>query len=431
MEASVGRARRLLRRARTPHLLDRDPVALRLCAALRTPTTLEAVHVLLDRALRDCDQRLRLTIDLVDRRRGLGKVASAEMHLSQRHFYRLRAVALDAIAHELDAILGTSSAPALDDDTLTWYARGRYLLSRRNAPAFDGAERCFEMALRCDPNFARGYAALAETHLLAAEYEAREPRRAFTEARRVLARAFELTPNLPESLSAAGDLAMFADGDFDRARALFEAAITTDPSYSGTYNNAAWLELMQRNYSAAADLVKRGIMRDPSSLVLQMTLGLVFRESGRIDSAIDQLRSVVEADEKLEVARFHLAGALLDADDLAGARAELDVLLADGVKPAHLAARGHVRARCGDRFGAMRDLRALNAMATAAKPLPHFVAVVLAGLGQTEAALAELESVIRARQPLTFRICLAPYYRALSGNRADDLLEAVQKISVA
>jgi tetratricopeptide (TPR) repeat protein len=432
MEASVGRARRLLRRARTPHLLDRDPVALRLCAALRTPTTFEAIHVLLERALRDCDPRLRLTIDLVDRRRGLGKVASAEMHLSQRHFYRLRAVALDAVAHELDALLDGASSPAVvDDDTLAWYARGRYLVSRRTGPAFDGAQRCFEMALRCDPNFARAHAALAEVHLLTAEYELRDPRRAFADARRALTRAFELGAHLPESLAAAGDLALFADGNPDRARTLFEAAIAADPSYSGAYNNAAWLELMQRNHAAAADLVKQGLLREPSSLVLQTTLGLVYRESGRTRSGIDQLRSVVDADGRLDIARFHLAAALVDAGDFDAALAELELLLTDRVQISHLAARGHVRGRLGDRLGALRDLRALDAMAPGGEPQHEFRAVVLAGLGQSDASLAELESVVRDRRPLTCRICLAPFFRVLAAARVDDLFEASQKISVA
>jgi tetratricopeptide (TPR) repeat protein len=432
MEASIGRARRLLRRARTPHLLDRDPVALRLCAALRAPTTLEAIHVLLERALHDSDPRLRMTIDLVDRRRGLGKVASAEMHLSQRHFYRLRAVALDAVAHELDALLDTPSTPAVDDDTLAWYARGRYLVSRRTGPAFDGAQRCFEMALRCDPNFARAYAALAEVHLLAAEYELRDPHRAFAEARRALTRAFELGANLPESLAAAGDLALFADGNPDRARSLFEAAIAADPSYGGAYNNAAWLELMQHNHAAAASLVKQGLLREPSSLVLQTTLGLVYRESGRTRSGIDQLRSVVDADGRLDIARFHLAAALIDAGDFNAALAELEqLLLTDFVQVSHLAARGHVRGRLGDRFGAMRDLRALDAMAPGGKPQHEFRAVILAGLGQSDASLAELESVVRARRPLTCRICLAPFFRVLASGRVNDLFEASQKISVA
>ena len=431
MEASVGRARRILRRARTPHLLDRDPVALRLSAALHTGSTLEAVHVLLERALRDCDPRLRMTIDLVDRRRGLGKVASAEMHLSQRHFYRLRAVALEAVAHELDTLLDAASTPIVDDDTLAWYARGRYLLSRRTGSAFDGAQRCFEMALRCDPNFARAHAALAEVHLLAAEYEIRDPRRAFAEARRALSHAFELGANLPESLAAAGDLALFADGNPEQARSLFEAAIAADPSYGGAYNNAAWLELMQHNHAAATALVKQGLLREPSSLVLQTTLGLAYRESGRTRSGIDQLRSVVDADGRLDIARFHLAAALVDAGDFDAALAELDLLLTDRIQVSHLAARGHVRGRLGDRVGAMRDLRTLDAMSPGGKPQHEFRAVVLAGLGQSDASLAELESVVRARRPLTCRICLAPFFRVLASGRVDDLFEASQKISVA
>lgn len=431
MEASISRARHLLRRARTPHLLDRDPLALRLCAALRTDTTLEAVHLLLDRALRDCDPRLRLTIDLVDRRRGLGKVASAEMHLSQRHFYRLRAGALEAIAHELDALIERAPAPAVDDETLAWYARGRYLLSRRNGAALDGAQRCFEMALRCDPSFARAHAGLAEVHLLAAEYEIRESRRAYAEARLALNRASELGANLAETLAVAGDLALFADGDPDQARTLFEAAIAADPSYSGAYNNAAWLELMQRNHAAAASLVKQALLLEPSSLVLQTTLGLVYRESGRTRSGIDQLRSVVDADGRLDLARFHLAASLVDAGEFEAALAELELLLRDDVQRTHLAARGHVRGRLGDRLGATRDLRALDAMSPGGRPQPEFRAVVLAGLGQSDASLAELESVVRARRPLACRICLAPFFRVLAPGRVNDLFEASQKISVA
>ncbi len=188
---------------------------------------------------------------------------------------------------------------------------------------------------------------------------------------------------------------------------------------------------MQHNHAAAADLIKQGLMREPSSLVLQTTLGLVYRESGRTRNGIDQLRSVVDADSRLDIARFHLAAALVDAGEFNAAMAELELLMTDGVQQSHLAAMGHVRGRLGDRLGALRDLRALDAMAPGGKPQHEFRAVILAGLGQSDASLAELESVVRARRPLTCRICLAPFFRVLASARVNDLFEASQKISVA
>jgi tetratricopeptide (TPR) repeat protein len=431
--ASLARTRDLLRRLRRPHLLDEDDVARRLRAVLGTATTLQAMHRILDEALQHQDPRIRHVVERFDLGREPGKVVADQLHLSERQFYRLRAIAMDAVTRRIEEILvrATPEPRGTDLDTWALYGRGRYLIGRRERSALTSARRCFEAILRRDPHFARAYAALAEVYLLSAEYSLCDPAFGFAQARRAIDSALELDRTLAETLAAAGDLAVFADGNSARARTLVEAAIACDPGYTTSYQHAAWLEILQHDYAKAFSFLHEGLLREPQSLVLQTTLGVALLESRQTERAIEQLRSVVDVDGGFPVPRFHLAAALAESGRFEEALAELEFLIAEDPLPTYLAAAGFVRGRMGDRLGALRQLRAIDAHARRGRPARELRAVVLAGIGQLDGALAELDAVVLSGNRLGCPVCLAPFFRPLEQGRLAALLYSAQHLSIA
>jgi len=423
MASSVA-VRRLLRRLRTPHLLHDDPLARAIAAALDARSPRDGVLALVERVLRDHDPRYRQLVDLFDVHGEPGKVAACALHLSERTFYRLRAVVVDVLERSIDELLRTTSPCTYDFDAIAWYALGQRHVSRRTKTSLDAALVCFRNALACEPSFARAYAAIAHAHLLAAEYAIEDEHAAFARAREALQRARELEPRLAEVLTVSGDLALYGDRDRQQARAYFDAALDIDPGYSPAHQNVAWLALAERRPDTAATTAASALAREPGSIALQTTLGLALFESGLVDRGRDHLQAILDADADFVPARFHLAAVLVGGGAFAMALSVLDRLVVDEPLPTYMAAAAHVRARLGDARGALADLSRIEAAAPRDRAPHVYRAIVLSGLGRDAAAVHELRSAVRNGSTAVCNVCLDPFLRSLHGVGDYDALVA-------
>lgn len=423
MASSVA-VRRLLRRLRAPHLLHDDPLARAIAAALNARSPRDGVLALVERVLRDHDPRYRELVELFDVHGEPGKAAADALHLSERTFYRLRAVVVDVLERAIDDLLRALPPRTHDFDAVAWYALGQRHASRRTKTALDAALVCFRNALACEPSFARAYAAIAHAHLLAAEYAIEDERAEFAMAREALRHACELEPRLAEVLTASGDLALYGDRDQNRARDYFDIALDIDPGYTPAYQNVAWLALAERRPDAAATTAANALARDPNSIALQTTLGLALFESGLVERGRDHLQAILDADPDFVPARFHLAAVLVGAGAFVQALSLLDALVADEPLPTYMAAAAHVRARLGDARGALADLARIDAVAPRDRAPHVYRAIVLSGLGRDAAAVRELRAAVRNGSTAVCNVCLDPFLRSLHGVGDYDALVA-------
>jgi len=120
LDRPVNRVRKLLRQLRRPHLVDRDPLALRLRETLKADTCREAIELLVDRTFAGhaTGERLREILVRCDLQGQKATAAAGGMHLSLRQFFRCRADAMEALAvaiEQLDAHArgSTQSEPSL------------------------------------------------------------------------------------------------------------------------------------------------------------------------------------------------------------------------------------------------------------------------------------------------------------------------------
>ncbi|HEV2737037.1 MAG TPA: response regulator transcription factor [Candidatus Elarobacter sp.] len=95
----------MLRKLRRPWLLERDEQAQALRTVLGTRSTCDAVRLLIDRGIRDLDERSQSIVLRCDVA-GEGTAAVArDLYISNRQFFRNRATALDAIQAEYERLL--------------------------------------------------------------------------------------------------------------------------------------------------------------------------------------------------------------------------------------------------------------------------------------------------------------------------------------
>src|ERR1700680_3807888 len=120
---SFRRTRELLRKVRHPAQLERDTLGIALRAALGTPTAREALLSAIDGALAGPDDMiLRRIVTGVDFEGRTTKGVAGELPLSERHCFRRRAEALDAISSQIESLVRERARPSLE--ALVWYSRG-------------------------------------------------------------------------------------------------------------------------------------------------------------------------------------------------------------------------------------------------------------------------------------------------------------------
>lgn len=189
------------------------------------------VRYVLEGSVRRVGDRVRITAQLID--------AAQDRHLWSENFNRelkdifavqdeiaghiFNALKITLTADERQAIQSTTdNANALD-----FYLRGRELYHRTESGHLDKSRKCFEEAIRIDPDYALAYAGL--TYVFVDTYWYRDKDPAWIESAREASRkAVELAPHLAESHTARG-LALQAAEQFEAAEAEYEEAIRINP----------------------------------------------------------------------------------------------------------------------------------------------------------------------------------------------------------
>ena len=193
------------------------------------------VATLLEGSVRRADDRLRITVRLVNTRDGrqlwseryerpMRDVFALEDEIARNVTQTLQLMLTDAERRALSRRGGAT----LDDTAYECYLRGRQFFHETRKKSLEYAREMFARAIDIDGNFALAHAALAECcALLHMYYPSSDP--ALAQADRASLRALELAPDLPEAHAARG-FALFQLGRPEEARAEFETAIRLDPS---------------------------------------------------------------------------------------------------------------------------------------------------------------------------------------------------------
>jgi len=136
----------------------------------------------------------------------------------------------------------------------------------------------------------------------------------------------------------------------------------------------------------------------------------------RYDEALKQAQKTFELDSTffhLEVERARVLAELRRCDEALSALArapEQTGAMTQGIK-------GYVYARCERRAEAVAELNYLLAQSRAGRYVSHYsLAVIQAGLGNTDAAFAELESAYAERAWSMFLLNLEPAFDSLRGD---------------
>ena len=246
------------------------------------------VENILEGSIRKAGNRLRITAQLVKAEDGF--------HLWSETYDReltdvfaiqdeiARAIT-DALAIELNlADTSASLAPVLTNNMNAYdkYLEARALLAQR--VEFHRIFSLLEEATALDPEFAEGWASLAQAHALSFYYNMADREEAVNRAIQFAKRAIELDPNLSEAHSALAD-ALRDQSLWNEALDSYNRALALNSDNVETHLQIAQMLSRVGHHKQAFVHGSRAAELDPLSWITQLYHGFSQYQAGKIDEA--------------------------------------------------------------------------------------------------------------------------------------------------
>jgi TolB-like protein len=299
------------------------------------------------------------------------------------------------------------------------YLEGLYFANQRNLAGLTKGAAFFTRATEIDPNYAAAYAGLAQCYTLLAIDAVDNPDEMKRKAREAAAKAVAQDDTSADAHVILAGTKVFFDWDWAGAKLHFQRALALNPNNALAHHWYANLYLAPRGRSREAIAEMQVAQRlDPLSLIINTDLGYTYYLAGEDDLALAQFQKVLEMDSNFVPAHFDLSMLCLKRRmyDPAFKELALDMQASglgdrlptvqrlynqsgfDGVEQ-------FVASSSGD-YGQSHGTR--TSMLTAAQAYLF--------LGNTERALASLESACANREPGIIFLKADPAWNSLRSN---------------
>jgi TolB-like protein/Flp pilus assembly protein TadD len=279
------------------------------------------------------------------------------------------------------------------------YLKGRYYWNRRTPESLNKSIEYFQQATDKDPNYALGYAGLADSYsMLGSPVGGISPREKFPKAKAAALKALELDDTLAEAYAALVLVRLRYDWDWLAAEREIKRAVELNPNYSMTHQlYADYLRVMGRPDEAIAE-IKRAQELEPLSLNTNAVVGVHFYFARQYDQAIEQCQKTLELDSNFAPAHLFLGWAYVQKaryEEAIAAVKKATLLSPGDLRP--LSALGYAYAMSGQTGEAMNILDQLKELSRRRYISPHDRAIIYAGLGEKEQAFAWLDNAYADR----------------------------------
>jgi len=310
------------------------------------------------------------------------------------------------------------------------YLKGRYFWNQRSEEGLRKAIRCFESAIREDPDFALPYSGLADSLTLLSFYEIVSPSEVMPSARRAAQRAIELDPNLAEAHASLADVFLHFDRDWQAADHEYRRCIQCNPDYALGYHWYANLLSARGQHEAAHMSIMHALEINPVSIITLVWAGVTSHLAHQFDDAIRHYQSALELDPQFIWAHMYMAQALEQKGNLKEALREFETTLRlAGGNNCVRAMKAHAHAVAGDTSSAREILHELR-NAPAHQCMPSYdIAATYAALGDSQQVVAWLNRACHERNMKLFTLAQDPRFDPL--RRRSDFRQIVEQMGLS
>lgn len=312
---------------------------------------------------------------------------------------RISTAVVGALALKPIVVPERACSPCDGDDPAAYraYLRGYYLLQRPSEANLHEALSAFRRTLDLDTACTRAYASMALAYRGLVHLD-HEPDEMFGLAKAAVAQALRLDPDSAEALVAQGRVRQLYDRDWAGAEASLKRAIELNPSLMEGHLAFAHLLVGLGRFDEGLAQAREARALDPLSPMANSLFAGFLTAARQTEAAHKQVQRALDLQPDFFVALQVRGGMALDRGDVKAAIADFSRAVDSSHRTSQiLAVQGMAFARAGDRAEARAILDELEARrATRYVPATSFAAV-FAALGDTDAALDELERADRER----------------------------------
>ncbi|MGH9886229.1 MAG: tetratricopeptide repeat protein, partial [bacterium] len=190
------------------------------------------------------------------------------------------------------------------------YLQGRHLMTRNTQDAYAQAEDHFKDAVKLDPEFAGGWAALANIYTKRADGGSIPADSAYELAREAATRAIALDPQLAYAHSQMVWILMYRDWNWAAAEVESRKALALERSLS-TLTTAGTLAGIMGRTEDDVSLLQQALLVDPLSATAHANLARSLYVSGRLEEAEALLRRLLAMNPSFGGAQRALGKVLL------------------------------------------------------------------------------------------------------------------------
>ena len=315
-------------------------------------------------------------------------------------------------------------AVSANPDAYRAYLEGRYHWSQRSEAGLKKAIDAFQSAVTCDPEFAAAHSGIADSYAALGHLSFISPADAFPLARRHALLALERDAALAEPHASLGYVKFYFDWDWSGAEKEFQQAIALDSDWAASHQwYSIYLLAAGRPIDALRE-IRLARESDPLSLAINTDLGFHYYYTRQYDEAIKQLKSVLAMKQDFAPAHLWLGRAYQQMgqfDDALGEFRQVEESVREW--PVAVAARGSVEGAAGRPDKAKSVLAELQELAGHRFVTAYGVALVYAGIGDSDAAFTWLDKAFAERSHWLVWLRLDPRFDPLrSDSRFTELL---------
>lgn len=272
------------------------------------------VGAILEGSVRRAGNRIRVAAQLIGTADGY-HLWSEQYDRKMTDVFALQDEISQAIVGKLRAQLGggkpTPVRRAANIEAYEAYLKGRFhyakIFTKFTADALACAKASYEKAIALDARYAPAYSRLAMCSFAVSQLGPGPPREMMPQAKKAALKAVELDATDSEAHAVAGLVAAVFDYDWREALRQCQLALACDhvsPPARQLY--AQFILLPLRRFDEAISVLEPLLSSDPLSPLPRKTLADAFTFRGDYPQAIEQLRRILELDDRFWLAHFAL-----------------------------------------------------------------------------------------------------------------------------
>ena len=190
------------------------------------------VATVLEGSVRRADNRVRVTVQLVNVRNGF-HLWSERYDRQIQDLFEVQDEIARAVTERLKVRLsGGVQRSTENPQAYELYLKGRHYWHQRSPATVHLAIGCFEEAIKLDPQYALAYAGLADCHTLLGAYGWVSPKESASQAYAAVTKSMTLSPSLWEVNFARAFYAFWLERAWREAEPYFQRAISINPGSS-------------------------------------------------------------------------------------------------------------------------------------------------------------------------------------------------------